>query len=226
MNIKAIIFDFDGVLVESVDIKTEAFAELFKDYPEHIEEIKQHHILNGGISRYEKIRHYYKNILKISLSDKRFQELCDYYSRLVMDKVISAPSVTGANVLIEKCFGHYQMFIISGTPESEMREIVKKRKLTVYFDGIFGSPRRKDEIIKEIIRRYNFKPDQIIFIGDSVNDLEASKLTGIHFLARVPEQDFPWINDSTVIAKFQDLTTVYLFLENFRKCEKELNHQK
>ncbi len=28
--IKAIIFDFDGVIVESVDIKTKAFARLFE----------------------------------------------------------------------------------------------------------------------------------------------------------------------------------------------------
>ncbi|GAF78578.1 unnamed protein product, partial [marine sediment metagenome] len=32
--IKAIIFDFDGVIVESSDIKTEAFRELFQDYPQ------------------------------------------------------------------------------------------------------------------------------------------------------------------------------------------------
>lgn len=29
--IKTIVFDFDGVLVESVEVKTQAFAALFKD---------------------------------------------------------------------------------------------------------------------------------------------------------------------------------------------------
>ena len=66
--IKAIIFDFDGVLVESNHIKTEAFKELFQDYPQHLDEIVKYHVLNGGLSRYIKIQYIYKkrlsNLLK------------------------------------------------------------------------------------------------------------------------------------------------------------------
>ena len=61
---KAIIFDFDGVIAESVDVKTEAFKELFKAYPDKVKAIADFHIDNGGMSRFDKFRHIYKNILK------------------------------------------------------------------------------------------------------------------------------------------------------------------
>ena len=54
--IKAIIFDFDGVICESVNVKTIAFKKLFADYPEHQDRIVEYHLVNGGISRYEKLR--------------------------------------------------------------------------------------------------------------------------------------------------------------------------
>ena len=41
--INAIIFDFDGVLVESVDIKTQAFKNLFSFAPNHINDIIEYH---------------------------------------------------------------------------------------------------------------------------------------------------------------------------------------
>ena len=45
--LKSIIFDFDGVLCESVDIKTESFRRLFVDYPEHLKNIIKLHEENG-----------------------------------------------------------------------------------------------------------------------------------------------------------------------------------
>ena len=43
-RVRAVVFDFDGVIIESGDIKTEAFLELFAAYPEHLPAIKRHHL--------------------------------------------------------------------------------------------------------------------------------------------------------------------------------------
>ena len=61
--IDAIFFDFDGVILESVDIKGWAFGKLFESYPEHVDEIVAFHFANGGMSRFDKFRYIYKNIL-------------------------------------------------------------------------------------------------------------------------------------------------------------------
>ena len=57
--LKVIVLDFDGVIAETLDIKADAFAVLFADYPEHVEAIVRLHRENGGMSRYEKSTEFY-----------------------------------------------------------------------------------------------------------------------------------------------------------------------
>ena len=85
--IKAIILDFDGVILESCEIKTQAFRKLFEDYPEHVNTIVKYHRHHGGVSRYKKITYFYNNILKQPLNDEKLEELGKRFSRLVLDEV-------------------------------------------------------------------------------------------------------------------------------------------
>lgn len=218
MAIKAVIFDFDGVLVESVDIKTEAFAELFKGYPAQVEEVCRYHKINGGISRQRKFRHIYKNILKKPLSKEKFDELCMRFHALVVDRVVHARFVAGAQRLLESFLGRYRMFVASGTPQEEMDEVIERRNLKKYFDGVFGSPLTKEKIIKKIMTDNKLKAGELVFVGDSVNDLNAAKKAFVRFVARVTE-DFPWLDDESVTASFADLVPLPQFLETLNNKE-------
>ena len=74
--IKAIIFDFDGVIVESVDIKTKAFARLFEHEGKVVvEKVVDYHLRNGGVSRFDKFRYFFNEILRRPLSDQQFEEM-------------------------------------------------------------------------------------------------------------------------------------------------------
>jgi HAD superfamily hydrolase (TIGR01549 family) len=212
--IKVVIFDFDGVIVESIDIKTEAFRQLFKGYPKHVDAILQYHRDNGGISRQEKIKYFYKNILKLSLTDDLLNELCDGFSKLVVDEVVAAPFVKGAKELLEQLKGKYKVFVISGTPQDEMREIVQRRQLQSYFDGVFGSPDQKADITKRILKRAAIQPSEAVFVGDAVNDLNAAKANNVKFIARAMEYNKFWRNDSAVTAQFPDMQGVLKFIES------------
>ena len=58
--IKNIIFDFDGVVLDSVPVKTEAFIKLFQSYEkQHVDKLIEYHLKNGGKSRYLKIKYFY-----------------------------------------------------------------------------------------------------------------------------------------------------------------------
>jgi HAD superfamily hydrolase (TIGR01549 family) len=184
--IKTILFDFDGVIVESVDIKTEAFRDLFKmEKSESLDQILEYHKIHGGIDRKNKIIYFYKNILKRELSDKKLEELINKFSILVKDKVIHAEYVKGAKAFIENNYKKYNCYIVTGTPQNEIDEIIEKRRLKPYFKKIYGYPPGKTKLIKKIILDIGENKKNMVFIGDSIDDLKGAIETGVRFIGRL-----------------------------------------
>ena len=184
---KAIAFDFDGTLVESIEMKTEAFRELFSERPEKWEEIREYHLTNEGISREIKIPYIYREILNTELSPKRNQYLVNEYSVLVYEKMLSEPFVKGAYELITTGKGVRKQFIASGTPQSELRRIFETRDLSKFFDGVYGSPESKVEIVKYFSEKMNIPADEMLFVGDAQSDYDAAISLGMDFVWRKRE---------------------------------------
>ncbi len=216
MSIKAIIFDFDGVLVESVDVKTRAFARMFEDKGEEVvQQVIDFHLKNGGVSRVRKFKHYYKEILKCSLSEEKLEELCNTFSRLVIDEVIYSPYVKGAKEFLDSVHSKIDLYVASGTPEEELREIVRCRGMDVFFKDVFGSPRQKDEIARTIINRNGYNSSEVIFVGDSITDLKGAQDAGIGFIGRVTDSgDDPFIDSSVKVIK--DLNDIEKIIQGFQ----------
>src|SRR5256712_13190101 len=111
--IRAIAYDFDGVLVESVEVKTRAFARLFNtEGPDAVRKILDYHLKNGGVSRFEKFKTIYRSILKRPLSEEQFRSLCERFSELVVDEVVAASWVDGAEGLLIPHQGRDSVFCI------------------------------------------------------------------------------------------------------------------
>lgn len=205
--IKAIIFDFDGVILESAEIKTDAFRELFRAYPKKIEEITDYHLLNTGISRYVKFRHIYGRILGKELTQKEEVRLGEHFSQLALRKVLKAPFVSGARGFLEQNKQRYQFFIASGTPQEELDKVIRLRKLKGYFQEVHGSPEEKADIIKQIIKDYNFGRQEIVYIGDGASDRIAAKKAKITFIERAIAHKKPK-GGQWVMNNLSDLVTV------------------
>jgi HAD superfamily hydrolase (TIGR01549 family) len=204
---QTILFDFDGVLAESMNVKTEAFIILFEEFGEKIvKKVVNHHIENGGISRYEKIRYYYSQFLNKLLSDEEVNAIAEKFSTLVVDKVVESESVKGVKDFLEKYFNHMDFYVVSGTPQKELELIIIKRDMQKYFKGIYGTPATKPEIIGKIIKENNYNKEKIIFIGDSLSDYNAANKVDIPFLGRVPKDEksmFP--KDTKIFENFHEI---------------------
>jgi len=187
--IEAIIFDFDGVLVESAEIKTEAFKQLFSLYPDKVDKIVKYHKMNMGISRYEKFRYFYEKILGRELSRDKEKELGERFSQLVREKVITALFVTGAIDFLNAHYARTPFFIASGTPYQELHYIITKRGIAHYFKEIHGAPKKKPEIIRDVLSRYSWCASDVIFVGDAESDMKAAEKTGVCFIARVSDEN-------------------------------------
>ena len=186
MTVKAILFDFDGVIAESVNVKTDAFRELFANEAEHLPAILSFHLVNGGMSRFTKFEIIYRDFLNRPLSAQKSEELGNRFSELVKEKVVTSPYVPGALEFIEKYAPSMPLFIASGTPHDELIEILSRRNLDGFFCEVHGTPRTKTEIIQDILERRHIAPAEMPFIGDAINDYKAAIQTGLPFYGRVP----------------------------------------
>jgi len=187
--IKAIIFDFDGVLVESTHIKTKAFRKLFSRWPDKADEGVAFHLKNMGISRYIKFKYFYENILREHYSEEIGLKLGSEFSDIVLDEIKIAPFVRGAKTFLENCHSKYSFYIASGTPDEELLEIVSFKRIDRYFDGIFGSSLTKAEITNNILGNDSLKNNLVVFVGDAVSDKKAAEETGVHFVLRVTHEN-------------------------------------
>ncbi len=212
--IKTIIFDFDGVILDSMGIKSEAFAEVYKPYGDEIvKKVVEHHEANGGMSRYKKFEYYHKNFLNKDLSEEEKKEMSQKFSEYVMSKIGDAPFVPGVIDFLENNKDRYLMFVSSGTPEYELKETIEMRGITKYFQGIYGSPRSKVEHINEILTKYKLFPQMVLFIGDGTRDREAAIQTKINFLARISYKGSPLESEEFKIYDFKNAEDVIAMIE-------------
>lgn len=181
-----IIFDFDGVILESVHVKARAFRSLFAAYPEQQERIVQLHLQHGGWSRYEKFRRIYADFLHLPLSDDEIVRLDATFGALVAEEMKTCPFVPGARGFIQRRATECPLFVASGTPQGELRGNVATRGLGPYFTGVYGSPPHKPEIVETVLRQVGAVPSELLLIGDSMPDYEAAVETGVAFAGRVP----------------------------------------
>jgi HAD superfamily hydrolase (TIGR01549 family) len=187
MKWQAVFWDFDGVVLDSVDVKTKAFSLMFRQYGPDIESaVREYHLSNGGISRFVKFRYFYNHLLNRSISEEELTVLSEQFSSLVYQEVLKAPFIPGAVETLNRLYNKgIPAFVVSGTPEEEVQKIVNARKLMHLFVEVHGSPREKSDIVIEILARNGYNPFECLFLGDSMNDYEAATKTGIDFIGIV-----------------------------------------
>lgn len=190
--LQAIMFDFDGVIVDSTRTKTEGFRALFSGYDgETVAKVIDFHKRHGGISRVEKIRHAHRAFLGRPLTEEEVAEWAARFSDLVVEKVIAADWVAGAREVLSTMAGKTLLFLISGTPEEELRHVVEQRGIAGFFAEVYGSPTRKPEHIRKLLNEYQLDPARSVFVGDALTDYHAAKETGVTFIGIESEVEFP-----------------------------------
>jgi phosphoglycolate phosphatase-like HAD superfamily hydrolase len=202
--IKNIIFDFDGVILDSVPIKTEAYRVLFKDYEDIlVEELIKYHEINGGISRYEKIKYFFNKLLNQEISKKSILKLANDYSSLTKEELSKSKYLIEDTIsFIKRNYQNYNLHIASGADEGDLKDICNSLDISKYFLSINGSPIIKSVIIKEIINTHKYCYKETILIGDSINDYNAAKLNNISFYA---------YNNSRLMSTYPYLNSFYDF---------------
>lgn len=183
---KAVFFDFDGVLVDSVDVKTSAFMALYEaEGPAVVDRVRAYHLAHGGISRFAKLAHYETVLLGRPADPVRLAALGDRFAQLVVAEVIAAPAIPGAVACLDRLVGRLPLFVVSGTPDEELRHIVAARGWAGYFKAVAGSPRQKADWLTTLCAEAAIPPDQGLMVGDAMTDFAAARAIGMPFVGVV-----------------------------------------
>jgi phosphoglycolate phosphatase-like HAD superfamily hydrolase len=180
---KNIIFDFDGVILDSVPVKTEAFRQLFQEYDKFlVDKFIEFHLHNGGKSRYVKIRYFCEELLDKNITDEQVNQLADKYSKLTkLELAKEKYIIQDTYEFIKDNYHKYNMHIASGADENDLQYICDSLDLIKFFKSIAGSPMVKSEIIQNILEANKYLKKETILIGDSINDYEAANINEIEF---------------------------------------------
>lgn len=185
MKYKQIIFDFDGVLAETNNIRFNGFVKLFNDFSkEQLDRFIEYVQCNGGLSRYKKIQYFFNKILQKPVSDDAVLEWAERYSTLVKEAVIKAKPVEGSLDFLENYASRFEFIIVSGSDQEELRLVCSARKINHYFAEIMGSPPEKENNIVNLLTGKRWKRETCLYVGDSINDYEAARKNGIDFVGR------------------------------------------
>jgi len=201
MALSCIVFDCDGVILESVPVKTRAFARVAAPFgAKAVERLLMHHKAHGGVSRYTKFEWLYREVLGREITQDELEELGRRYAEIAFEEVCRCELVPGVEAVLKRWQGRVPMYICSGAPHEELNLILKGRGLDQYFAGIYGFPPAKAELLRGIIKRAGVDPATAVMVGDSVTDLDAAEAVGTLFYGRGGELQgggFPWGEDLT-----------------------------
>ena len=179
-----IFWDFDGVIKDSVEVKSKAFFKLFENFGYDLAlKVRNHHDDNGGLSRFEKLPIYLRWAGK-EPTEKLINDYCSKFSLIVKQDVIESMWVPGVLDFIRENNNFFKYFLITATPQDEIEEIIIELNLMHYFVDIFGAPTNKEEAIKKILRQYSIPPNSSIMIGDSRSDFYAANSNSVPFILR------------------------------------------
>lgn len=179
---KYILWDFDGVIIDSNLIRTNGFKYIFRKFDSNkVNQIINYHNENGGLSRYHKIDYFFKEILEKKLNKLDLKNYLNEFSDYVVNEILSN------KVLINETLDYIKInskvnIIVSASDQKELRYLCNNLQIDEFFSAIHGSPTKKETNIKNVLTDFKIDKNNVVYIGDSINDYRASSNNQIPFL--------------------------------------------
>lgn len=182
--IKTIFWDFDGVIMNSNTVRDKGFEEVLKDFPKsEVDQLMVFHRENGGLSRYVKFRYFFEKVRGEVITEKTVNKWAKKFSKIMLDLLVDEDLLIHETMqFINTNYSKYAMHIVSGSDQTELRQICSELNIDHFFDSIHGSPTPKNNLVQSILKTRKYDKNECVLIGDSKNDYEASKVNGIHFM--------------------------------------------
>lgn len=181
---KTIVFDCDGVLLNSNKTKVQAYYDVAKRMggtDAQAQAFVDYHIEQGSFPRNGKIKYYLEHIVQQPETPDLMQQYLDTFDQILDEALMQCELATGLLQLKEQTKVARWM-VLSGGDQIGLRQIFERRDLTQYFEcGIFGGPEIKESVLAREKANGNIA-FPALFIGDSKYDHQASTGAGLDFI--------------------------------------------
>lgn len=176
------IFDCDGVILDSNSIKSEAFYKVALPYgKKEADSFIQYHKENGGISRFRKFEYFFSEILNSSNCQQNIESALQDFQEIVRKSLVQCDETLGIRDFLNSLPNTSKRIVVSGGLQSELRDVFALRDLSKYFQGIYGSPENKMDIVGNLIAGEKIV-FPAVFFGDSKYDLIVANKFNIDFV--------------------------------------------
>lgn len=172
MNKKFVLFDFDGVIVDSFALALEINKKIcpFTSVSEYKKRFE------GNINEYleEKTNH----------GDQCRHDL-DFFDEYVPRMKNEVKLVPGIELVIQSLAEKYNLIIVSSTLSAPISELLDKYNLKKYFLEVMGNDVHKSKVekIKMVFSKYSVTKEDCVFITDTLGDLREANHVGVKCIA-------------------------------------------
>lgn len=182
-GISTAVFDCDGVLLDSNRVKTDAFRDaVAEEASDLVEQFITYHQTHGGVSRYEKFRHFFTEIAPAEDPDAAVAAALSRYADVVRRALGVCPTIPGVIDCLDALAARgVPMYVVSGGDQTELCEVFAARGLDGYFRRICGSPTPKRDHMEALAAADCLVPP-VIYFGDARLDLELAEAFGARFV--------------------------------------------
>ncbi|MEM4258583.1 MAG: HAD family hydrolase [Candidatus Thermoplasmatota archaeon] len=168
---QAILFDMDGVLIDSLDSWWQALNNAMK--------MNNH----PGISRKEFIERFWGHDLRENLETSGLNPEILYFCNAIYQNYVDVVKIYEDTYPTLNQLRHYKKAIITNTPKDCTSHIMKQFDLKKYFHTIVTSddvPRGKPspDIVFKACEHLNVQPNNVVLVGDTNSDVLAGRHAG------------------------------------------------
>jgi len=166
------IFDFDGVILDSNNIKKNAISESVIGIlsSERAEEFVNYFINLNGVPREVKIAKY--------IPKEKYEYVLNKYESIIDKRLQCAKLIPGVRDIIQTLSRlKKSMIVLSGGTQTEVLQLLVKKGLSENFDGVFGGPKNKEENLQGLSLK-----EPVLYFGDSEVDYLVSKNNNFDFV--------------------------------------------
>lgn len=189
----AVIFDFDGVILDSAGMKTDAMVDLFDARHGPFEAAVRRTVWrNGGLTRTGSIAILERDVFGRDPMPERVAALAGRYAAMVDQAVYGCPLIDGAVELLEALRGT-PCHLVSGTPHRVLLGIVRAKGLDGRFVTVTGAPddgtpNDKSATFAGLVATHAHDPARTLVVGDSLTELVGARHIGAPFAGVVPPE--------------------------------------